>query len=330
MRKRLFEDRELPDWYEKWMKLPTEQRIVEMEKRKEKIMKLIPSIIDFFKMKYGDRLHDISIREKGVHYAHESHSMDVPVLIFHFNYNKKTPVQNSSGISREISSDIDNFFNIPIEFYGIPLDFEISWREKPSLKESVNPSIKRRGIEIFRAARETYPYLYPCDYDRDSYIQSILDAFEDITMGYSLELENMNVNEATEFLRMVYGDHFLYHWDMNCGKGLNESKKEVNIFDYLDRPLTKLFNSSYVKDVYPMIDRVEVFSVDDMDSLIVRIFVDDPEINKDNMYRMGLDPHYLIDFHMSKFFPYLNVPKNKKVGYVVMGPDKETIDSFMP
>jgi hypothetical protein len=199
------------------------------------------------------------------------------------------------------------------------------------ISESVGISVKRRGIELFKSARDTYPYLYPCDYDRDSYIQSILDAFEDITMGYSLELENMNANEATEFLRMVYGDHFLYHWDMHCGENpITESKKDVDVEKYLDRPLTKLFNSSYVKDVYPMINRVEVFSVDAMDALIVRIFVDDPEINKDNMYRMGLDPHYLIDFHMSKFFPYLNVPKNKKVGYVVMGPDKETIDSFLP
>jgi hypothetical protein len=59
------------------------------------------------------------------------------------------------------------------------------------ISESVGISVKRRGIELFKSARDTYPYLYPCDYDRDSYIQSILDAFEDITMGYSLELENM-------------------------------------------------------------------------------------------------------------------------------------------
>lgn len=330
MRQRLFEDWELPDWYRKWEKLPTEKRIEDMEKRREKIVKLIPSIIDFFKLKYGDRLHGISLREKGVHYAHESHSMDVPVLIFHFNYNKKTPIQNSSGISREISSDIDNFFNIPIEFYGIPLDFEISWREKPSMKESVNPSIKRRGIEIFRASRETYPYLYPCEYDRDTYIQSILSQFEDITMGYNTELENMDVGEVTQFLKHMYGDHFLYHWDKNCGENpLNESKEKVSVEKYLDRTLTKLFDSNIIKSIYPMVNKIEVYRVDDMDRLIVKIYVSDPEITKDNMYKMGLDPHYLIDFHMNKFFPYVGEPKDKKVGFVVVGPDDKVIDGFL-
>ena len=52
------------------------------------------------------------------------------------------------------------------------------------------------------------------------------------------------------------------------------------------------------------------------------------ELNNENMYQKGLDPHYLIDRYLAKFLPYFNVPRTKKVHYVIIGPNSEVIDKW--
>jgi hypothetical protein len=62
----------------------------------------------------------------------------------------------------------------------------------------------------------------------------------------------------------------------------------------------KLFNSDYIKDIYPMIDRIETQVISDGDeelpfyTLFIMVHLNDPDINSNNMYEKGFDPHYLI------------------------------------
>lgn len=114
----LNEERNLPQWYAEWVSLPREDRIKGIEDRKKKILKILPTMIKFFEEKYGDNLEEVLVHEKGVHYGNESHSTSYPLLIFYFS--------NADGkITHEIQNDMENFFNIDISYYGIPLDFEV-------------------------------------------------------------------------------------------------------------------------------------------------------------------------------------------------------------
>jgi len=62
----------------------------------------------------------------------------------------------------------------------------------------------------------------------------------------------------------------------------------------------KLFNSDYIKDIYPMIDRIETHVVSDEDeefpiyTLFIMVHLNDSSVNGNNMYEKGFDPHYLI------------------------------------
>lgn len=97
---------------------------------------------------------------------------------------------------------------------------------------------------------------------------------------------------------------------------------------HINKSLTKLMNNDLIKEIYPMIEKVEVYEWDFL--IIVKINVNDPEMTESNMYERGLDPHYLIDKHMSKFLPYYSVNKHKKIGFVVVGVDGNVIDRWVP
>lgn len=205
------------------------------------------------------------------------------------------------------------------------------------ISESVSVGVKRRGDRLFSLARTTYPYLHPCDFDRENYVDNILRDLTEIVMDdYPV---GVDLSDASEYVRKVHGDHFLFHWDYNCdGAIINESQYYPDVKDKsveelmlksFDRGLTQLLNSNVFKDIYPMIEKAEVYYLEDLNRIVVRIFVDDPEMTKDNMYNRGLDPHYLIDNHLMKFLPYFNYPKSVRTGFVVMGPDKKHISDWI-
>ena len=104
---------------------------------------------------------------------------------------------------------------------------------------------------------------------------------------------------------------------------------KLNSEHLLNKSLTKFLNNSGIKKIYPMIDNIEVYDVDMIDRIILRIHVNDPEMTYDNMYQKGLDPHYLIDYHIDKFLPYFSIPRTKKIGFVVIGPDGKTIHNYI-
>lgn len=96
---------------------------------------------------------------------------------------------------------------------------------------------------------------------------------------------------------------------------------------YINKPITKLLNSSLIMSIYPMIDHIDAYEIEDINRLILRIYVNDSEMTKDNMYQRELDPHYLVDYHLMKYLPYFNFPRNFRVGFVVVGTDGSIINS---
>lgn len=77
-----------------------------------------------------------------------------------------------------------------------------------------------------------------------------------------------------------------------------------------------------------MVTEIEAYNFDDS-LLVFKIFIDDSKITKDNMYSRGLDPHYLIDFHIKEILPYFSIPRTVSLGFILIGPDGEVVHSFL-
>jgi hypothetical protein len=98
--------------------------------------------------------------------------------------------------------------------------------------------------------------------------------------------------------------------------------------------LERLINSSVIKDIYPMVDHVElVYDVEKQDKwrrhdhLDINIFLNDSTITKENMYDKEFDPHYLVEHHIKSYFPYFDL-KNIAMDFIVWGPDENIIYSW--
>lgn len=104
---------------------------------------------------------------------------------------------------------------------------------------------------------------------------------------------------------------------------------EIDINKYENKLLTKLLNGSSIREIYPMVDKVVAYQVDDANLIILRIYVNDPEMTSENMYDKELDPHYLVDYHVKNYLPYLGTSKYMKTAFVVIGPDGTIINNYM-
>jgi hypothetical protein len=78
--------------------------------------------------------------------------------------------------------------------------------------------------------------------------------------------------------------------------------------------LNKLMNSSLIKTIYPMVDKIETKvelvdndPVDPIYKIRLNIYLNDDTINHINMYKKGMDPHYLVDRHMIDMLKMLNI-----------------------
>jgi hypothetical protein len=97
-----------------------------------------------------------------------------------------------------------------------------------------------------------------------------------------------------------------------------------------ENAISKIVKSELITSIYPMIKDVEVKYLDSINTLLLKIYVDDIEMTSHNMYERGLDPHYLIDKHLAGIFPYLNIPRNIKIGFTVIEPQGNSIHSYIP
>ena len=91
--------------------------------------------------------------------------------------------------------------------------------------------------------------------------------------------------------------------------------------------LEKLLNSSFIKEIYPMIDHINVDSLDiDKGTLNYTVFLNISNISYNTMYDNGFDPHYLNDYHVKEglsFFslklPHRSFDVYKKNGNYLVG-----------
>lgn len=96
---------------------------------------------------------------------------------------------------------------------------------------------------------------------------------------------------------------------------------------YQIRGLGKLINTSAIKDIYPMVDHINIKYNPELSSgykgigrLDFEIFLNDPTFNLTNMYQREFDPHYLVEYHIKKYLPYFNIDK------VIMNFDVKDLD----
>ena len=50
-------------------------------------------------------------------------------------------------------------------------------------------------------------------------------------------------------------------------------------------------------------------------------------MTKENMYDKDFDPHYLVEYHIKKYFPYFDIDK-MVLNFIVWGPDENIIYSW--
>ena len=97
--------------------------------------------------------------------------------------------------------------------------------------------------------------------------------------------------------------------------------------------LNKKLNSEYIKNIYPVIDRIETRVLWDGDEEIpfydidLKIYVNDPDMEISTMYEKGLDPHYLIDEHMIFLLRFYDISSRdiNQIYIKVIGPDGNVI-----
>ena len=117
-----------PEWVKRFNKLPKEDRIQDIENRKDKIETLMPNIINFFEDRFGDELEKIVINQKKVHYGNELYSTEKLVINFYFY--EPSQMFPRAKYYNEVIRDLINFFNIDITYYGMPLDIEIHVKKR--------------------------------------------------------------------------------------------------------------------------------------------------------------------------------------------------------
>ena len=75
----------------------------------------------------------------------------------------------------------------------------------------------------------------------------------------------------------------------------------------------KLINSDVIKNIYPMIDHVDVknfrWNINGPKGYLIHldIVVDSPGMTEQTMYDFDFDPHYLVDKHIKDLSKYLSI-----------------------
>ena len=107
-----------------------------------------------------------------------------------------------------------------------------------------------------------------------------------------------------------------------CKGGTKMKEKLIKGFE-------KLINSDVIKNIYPMIDHIDITSVDEHPLyagyiIFVKIYLNDPSINEDNMFELNFDPHWLTEHHIKQFSKYLGIDL-VNINFAVYGPDNKLI-----
>lgn len=92
---------------------------------------------------------------------------------------------------------------------------------------------------------------------------------------------------------------------------------------------SKLINSDLLKSIYPMLDHISIDKIKDNPNFIgydmsLNIFLNDSTIDKNNMYEMNFDPHYLVEKHLKDLSKYLSLEFHR-ITFKLYSPDGELL-----
>ena len=99
-------------------------------------------------------------------------------------------------------------------------------------------------------------------------------------------------------------------------------------YEYYHKGMSKLLSGEVVKKDYPMVDYVDVFVVDDIRTVFFRATLNSEDIDYKNMYKMGYDPHHLVDNYFRKYMKYFGIPTEYKDVIVTRNPNGEIIHVY--
>ena len=97
------------------------------------------------------------------------------------------------------------------------------------------------------------------------------------------------------------------------------------IHDAQLKGLRKLINSDIIKNVYPMVNYIDVVynpneTPHKNGELYFDIHLNDDTINSENMYDKELDPYYLVDYHIKRLLNYLGIDGQYYFKWTLWGP----------
>lgn len=97
----------------------------------------------------------------------------------------------------------------------------------------------------------------------------------------------------------------------------------------LIKAYSKLIDSDVLKSIYPMLDHIYISKIKDNPNFIgydmsVNIILNDPTIDKNNMYSMNFDPHYLVEKHLKDLSKYLGLEFHR-ITFKLYSPDGELL-----
>lgn len=82
------------------------------------------------------------------------------------------------------------------------------------ISESQYNRIKRRAESLKELITNTYPYLYPCDYNKSNFIFAVLHDVHDV-IGIDW-ITDENIQDVRDFIYDNFQDWLISHWDSNC------------------------------------------------------------------------------------------------------------------
>lgn len=89
------------------------------------------------------------------------------------------------------------------------------------------------------------------------------------------------------------------------------------ITDAQIKGLEKLLNSDVIKNIYPIIGKIEVQKSENPlenleDTLHLNIYLNDPEANEENLWdEFNFDEYWVVDHHIRRLLPYLGIDNDK-------------------
>ena len=86
----------------------------------------------------------------------------------------------------------------------------------------------------------------------------------------------------------------------------------VMVTNTIKNAYLKLINSDIIKNVYPMVDHIDIVEFKKLPQLSiydlsVNIFVDDLDMTVENMYDSNFDPHWLTDHYLKNIAKYIGL-----------------------